>query len=213
MKQSRLAYLRLREDIVSLAVRPGDPLSESATAARLGISRTPVREAIQQLAKENLVNVIPDRGAFVAPFSLTDIVELFQMRQALEPFAMQLAANNPDVPAINNLAEELEGGRKMIESGDAPSYLAICSRMDSEISRMTRNGRLQATLSSIWQECRRMRALAGTNHARLLSTVDENKLILESLRVGDGDKAAALSRDHLAHSYDNILRSFGSNPS
>ena len=106
MRQSELAYLQLRTEIVTLAVQPGDPLSESVTAARLGISRTPVREAIQKLAQENLVTMIPERGAFVAAFSRTDIIELFQLRLALEPVASRLAAKAPDVAVIENLLRE-----------------------------------------------------------------------------------------------------------
>jgi DNA-binding GntR family transcriptional regulator len=208
MRQSEAAYLRLREDIVSLAVSPGDPLSESATAARLGISRTPVREAIRQLAQENLVTVIPDRGAFVAPVSLTDVGELFQLRQALEPFANQLAATAPDTETIEELLAAFATTVQMIESGSTAEYLRLCARMDNALSRMTRNGRLVTMLQSIWQQTRRVRALARANQVRLLATVDENRSILEAVAAKDGEKAAALTREHLQRSLDNILQSF-----
>ena len=208
MRQSELAYLQLRTEIVTLAVQPGDPLSESVTAARLGISRTPVREAIQKLAQENLVTMIPERGAFVAAFSRSDIVELFQLRLALEPVASKLAAKAPDVPLIESLLRELDDAPALIDSGSVAEYLGLCSRMDTALISMAGNGRLQNALLSIWQQCRRMRALAGSNHDRLITTVPENRAILEAVLAQDGQLAGELTQVHLTNGLDNILRSF-----
>lgn len=210
MRQSDVAYLRLREDIVSLSMRPGEPLPESATAARLGVSRTPVREAIRQLAQENLVIVIPERGAFVAPVSLDDVVELFQLRQALEPFSAQLASSNPDIEAIEMLLLQFEESRAAIAAGETGAYLRLCAFTDGEIARMTHNGRLQSMLASIWQQCRRIRASTKDNRTRLQATVDENLAILRAIATHDGEGAAALTRGHLSNSLQNILQSFSS---
>lgn len=209
MRQSELAYLQLRKEIVTLAVQPGDPLSESVTAARLGISRTPVREAIQQLAQENLVTMIPDRGAFVAAFSRSDIVELFQLRLALEPVASRLAAKAPDFPLIESMLSELDGAQGRIDSGEVADYLGLCIRMDNALIGMAGNRRLESALQSIWQQCRRMRALAGSNHARLIATVPENRAILEAVLAQNGQLAAELTQVHLRNGLDNIMLSFG----
>jgi DNA-binding GntR family transcriptional regulator len=208
MRQSEAAYLRLREDIVTLVMSPGDPLSESATAARLGISRTPVREAIRQLAQENLVTVIPDRGAFVAPVSLTDVGELFQLRQALEPFAYQLASITPDTARLEELLAEFDGAVAMIESDATEEYIQLCTRMDQDIVRMNRNRRLISALQSIWNQFQRIRMIAKANPHRLLATVDENRSILEAVASKDGEKAAALKREQLQRALENILVSF-----
>lgn len=212
MRQSEVAYLQLRQEIVTLVVQPGEPLSESVTAARLGISRTPVREAIQQLAQENLVTMIPDRGAFVASFSLTDIIELFQLRLALEPVAAKLAAKAPDVPVIHGLLDELAVATELIENGGAARYLGLCSRMDQALISMARNGRLQLALDSIWQQCRRMRALAGHHQSRLLVTVPENQAILEAVLAQDGQLAGELTEVHLRNGLNNILGTFAGRP-
>lgn len=207
MRQSEVAYLRLRDDILNGVMRPGDPLSEATTANRLGISRTPVREAIRQLVQENLVTVIAGRGAFVASVSLTDIVELFQLRQALEPFAAQLAAARPANPALQELLARFEAAPELINAGDVEGYSSLCAEMDGEISRMTENGRLQNALRSIWQEARRLRKMSQANTARLIESAQEHQEILRAIMANDAEKAGALTKQHLSNSFENILDS------
>src|SRR5689334_16840640 len=90
-----LAYAQLKADILDGTLRPGDPLGEVDLATRIGVSRTPVREALQRLAMEGLVTWVPGRGAFVSGLSVPDIVELFQLREALESHSARLAAASP----------------------------------------------------------------------------------------------------------------------
>lgn len=208
MRQSEAAYLRLREDILSWAVQPGEPLSESATAERLGISRTPVREAMRQLAQENLVHVVPGKGAFVASISLTDVIELFQLRHALEPFAAQLAAARPDHSVIDDLIARFESAPDLIHNGRGHEYSDLCHQMDAAIGRMTHNHRLQTAMRSIWQEARRIRGIARANHDRLLQTSQEHHQILTAIAERDGETASGLVREHLTRSLDNVVQSF-----
>src|SRR6478609_451011 len=87
----RLVYQNLREDIVSLRLKPGDPISEKEVAGRYGVSRTPVREAIQRLADERLVEIFPQSGTFVARIPYDDLPEAMIIRKALETASVRLA--------------------------------------------------------------------------------------------------------------------------
>ena len=86
-----MAYDSLRADILAGDLAPGTPISEAERAESLGISRTPVREAMQQLAQEGLIEVFPKRGTFVARLSARDVRESFELREAVETFAARLA--------------------------------------------------------------------------------------------------------------------------
>lgn len=205
MRSAQVAYLRLREDILSGTIEPGAPLSESRVAALLGISRTPVREATSRLAQENLVTVVPGKGAFVAYISLGDVRELFQIRQVLEPFAARLAAAKPDQAAIAGLLTKFETAGELIRSGQTVPYQVLCGEMDTAISTMTDNRRLQNMLRSVWQEARRIRSLTKTNPARLLASVDEHREILSCIGAGDPGAAGAAAERHLIRCYDNII--------
>src|SRR5690606_10767984 len=90
--QRHQAYEQLKNLILDGELRPGEPMREQQLAERTGTSRTPVREALHELAREGLVRLVPGRGAFVAEISIPDLLELFQLRDVLEPYAARLAA-------------------------------------------------------------------------------------------------------------------------
>lgn len=214
MRSSELAYLRLRDDILDGTLAPGTPLPEVSLAAQLGVSRTPLREATSRLAHENLVTVVPGKGAFVAQISLADVRELLQVRSVLEPFAARVAAGQPDRTAISSLLKRFESeAPAMIWSGRTDSYRALCAEMDFTISAMTSNRRLQSMLQSAWHEAWRLRSVTVTDPARLLASIDEHCGILRNVLQGDADAAAAATERHLVSCYDNILRLLISNAS
>jgi DNA-binding GntR family transcriptional regulator len=211
MRQSEVAYLRLREDILDGVLAPGVPLLETSIASQLGVSRTPVREALSRLAPENLVTVVPGKGAFVTYISLADIRELFQMRLILEPAAARLAAQRPDPQVISDLLEKFETAPEIILSGDTAAYRKLCGEMDSAISLMTQNQRLQAMLRSTWQEARRVRSATQTNQTRLLASVVEHREILGNMLKGDADATAAAVTRHLERCSTHITQAMASN--
>ena len=207
MRQSELAYVRLREEILGWNVQPGQPLSEVETANRLGISRTPVREAMHRLAQENLIRVIPGRGAFVASISLNDVAEMFQLRDALEPVAARIAAGKPDNPKLTEFLEAFRNAPELIGAGKVAEYQALCTDMDEQIARMIENSRMESVLRSLWQEARRIRGVSRSNLPRLRESAREHEVILQAIIAHDGPAAEAATRQHLSRSFDNILNS------
>src|SRR3979411_2722216 len=110
--QSEEAYLRIRERIISLGMPPGSVVNESRLGEELKIGRTPIREALQRLARENLVRSIPHRGTFVTDVNITDLARITEVRVVLEGHAARLAAERcsaVDKDAINQAPEAHEG--------------------------------------------------------------------------------------------------------
>src|SRR5436853_4569975 len=136
------AYYAIRELIVSLDFAPGDPISERDLTDRLGIGRTPIREALRQLSQEKLVEVFPRRGMFVTTVDVRDLTRLCEVRAILEPEAARLAAERatkPDLDELNALIAELLDRRRR----DDRVLIELDERIHRTIYRMSHNQLLE----------------------------------------------------------------------
>lgn len=204
------AYEKLRSMLLELELAPGTPLAETELSAKLGVSRTPIREALGRLAREGLVRQYPGRGAFVSEISVPDIVELYQMREALESHAARLAAESVDDNAravLDQIIDELNNERERLAVGEEASYYAVMAEMDSTIIRMARNERLAVALAEVWAQIRRARKVAAKVPMRLADTVDEHVAIVAAIRDGDPHRAAEETRRHVRRSLAAVTRS------
>ena len=207
LRQSERAYIALRDEIVSSALAPGEALPEAATAVRLNVSRSPVREATRRLANEKLVTIVPGRGAFVATVSLTDALELYQLREALEPLACRLAAGHPDEARLTEILAAMRAAPKLISAGHIAGYHELCGEMDRVIVAMTGNGRLETMLTEVWQQAARMRGIADSNATRLMESVSEHEQMLRAIIERDTTLAESLCRAHIRRSMQNVFSS------
>jgi DNA-binding GntR family transcriptional regulator len=200
-------YATLRTMVLDLKLAPGAPLVETELSASLGVSRTPIREALGRLAREGLVRQYPGRGAFVSEISLPDLIELYQMREALETYAARLAAESANDAGRAELAEllsQLESQRSALAAGDNAHYYQLMAKMDGLVVRLAGNKRLAVALSEIWAQISRARRVATQTPSRLLDTVDEHEAILSAIRDGDAERAATATRQHVRKSLANI---------
>lgn len=204
--QSQRIYEILRKEILEFELPPGAPLSESELARRLGGSRTPVREAIRQLSHEGLAQVQPGRGAFVAEISLRDIVEVFEMREALETAAARLAARSGDRSLLAGFEAEFLEFNRPIGPTNSAAYYELIGRLDDAISKLCGNRRLARALVEVWSQVRRLRHLASSDPARLTETLDEHLEIVRAVLAGDEEKAGECVRGHVRRSAENIFR-------
>lgn len=200
-------YTKIKREILTWELSPGAPLFEPDLSMRLGASRTPIREALQQLSQEGLVRLIPRKGAFVSDVSIPDMVELLQMRQALESLASRLAATSAQRTALGAFIPELRAAPEIIEPGDNATYYELASRIDDKIAELAGNQRLRLALRGIWDQVFRARRLAASNPERLLQTVDEHLRIVEAIVAGDGEAAAAAAHEHIRRSLVHMLDS------
>ena len=195
--QSETAYHAIREMIVTLELAPGAVVSERELMARLGLGRTPVREALRDLARERLVEVYPRRGIFVSSIDVGDIAGLSEVRVVLEALAARLAATratDADRQAIDGLLEELSslGGE-----ADDRRLIELDQRIHQHIHRCTHNPFLAAALEEYYVLTLRIWFVALDRVERLDEAVREHRALLEAVRAGDADRAEAAMRDHV----------------
>lgn len=189
------AYLALREMIVSLDLAPGAPIKEPELVARLGIGRTPVREALKRLAQERFVEVFPRRGMAVTTVDVRDLARLCEVRQALEPEAARLAAERAtqaDLDEFTTLLTELAGRRRR----DEKALIGLDRRIHAAIYRASHNPFLAETLEEYYTHALRIWMLA-LEKTGLSAAVHEHAELLGAILRGNGGRAADLMRTHV----------------
>ncbi|WP_137230966.1 GntR family transcriptional regulator [Streptomyces sp. BPSDS2] len=209
MNQSTRAYERLREEIVDWELAPGTHLSEIRLAERLGVSRTPLRQALHQLAGDRLVRMVPGRGAFVMEIALEDVRHLFQLREALETYAARLCARAPHRTGFRELEQEF--GERYTALAEAATtariddYYALAQRLDEQTDHVAGNPHLTGAVRSLRTQLRRLRRIARRTPERLLRSAEEHALICGAIADGDERRAAELTAAHINNSLRNIL--------
>ncbi|WP_425956395.1 GntR family transcriptional regulator [Xylanimonas sp. McL0601] len=198
------AYRTLRDEIVRWSLPPGAPLGEIELAERLGMSRTPVREALARLLADGLVVTVGGRGLAVAPMDLERVHALYEVRQALETQAARLAARRGDPAVFAALADELSAAPT-----ERAAYYDLVARLDAAIDAATANDYLVAALGSVRTHLERIRRVAQDDPARLAAAAVEHRTIAAAIAAGDAELAAHATHVHLHHSLENVVRTGG----
>src|SRR4030081_3136756 len=195
--QSEEAYLRIRERIISLGMPPGSGVNKSRLREELKIGRTPIREALQRLARENLVRSIPHRGTFVTDVNITDLARITEVRVVLESHAASLAAERLSVNDRESLTMMLE----VLEEGPAlgqPEMMRLDQQIHRQIYRAARNSFLEATLERYLNLSLRLWYLVVDQQVRLREAVAEHVELLRAVLAGEGLRAEDSMRRHVA---------------
>src|SRR5579862_4117914 len=190
------AYFALRDLIVSLELPPGSVLNERALIERLGIGRTPVREALRRLAQERLVEVFPRRGMFVTAVEIRDLASPCGVRAVLESHAARLAAGratDADRELLRTLVVELDGAPAL----DQRALMALDERIHRAVYRSAHNAFLAGTLEEYYMLALRIWHLALEQARELEAAVEAHRKLLEAILAGDGERAAATMRAHV----------------
>jgi DNA-binding GntR family transcriptional regulator len=193
--QSELAYRRLLERIVSLEMAPGSVVNETRLREELKIGRTPIREALQRLARENLVRSIPHRGTFVTDVNITDLARITEVRVVLEAHAARLAAeklSSADRQALEGVLDLVRG-----TVSDQHDLMRLDHLVHRTIHRAARNPFLEATLERYFNLSLRLWYLVLDREVRLREAVDEHAELLRAILSGDGDLAETIMRRHV----------------
>jgi DNA-binding GntR family transcriptional regulator len=209
VRASDRAYDVLKEDILQWRLAPGTVLGETEQSERLGISRTPLREAITRLAAEGLVDTQRGRAGVVTDVSAANLTELFELREALETQAARLAARRRNTRVFQTLRDDFLAAPAVLEQGSA-GYYELVSRLDAAIDTAIANPFLLASLSGLRSHLARARRLAQDNPARLAESVSEHLLIVQAILDRDEMLAAQATAVHLRKSLANLLDSAGS---
>lgn len=188
--------------IVRLDLAPGEVIREDALQERLGIGRTPIREALQRLARDQFVDVVPRRGMFVTPIDVDDLPLLYETRAVLEPYAARLAC-------ARGSGEHWRRMRTVLDSATADAGADELLDIDRTCHEATwaaaGNRFLTDTLDTLYAHSDRVwhRYLASVANTR--EAVDEHRAILDALEAGDAERSALLVEAHV-RSFDRQVR-------
>jgi DNA-binding GntR family transcriptional regulator len=189
---------RLRELIVQGALGPGERLNERILCQSLGISRTPLREALKLLASEGLVRLAPHRGAQVAPLDAERLAETLAVMGALEALAGELACQRASDAEIAEVAALHQEMLERYADGDLVGYFRCNQAIHLRIVEASRNATLAQTYRSLNANALRARYMANLSRERWDEAVREHEAILAALKARNGARLKQLLEDHLA---------------
>lgn len=196
---------QLLDRIHSGALPTGAVVNESVLAAQLGVSRGPVREAVRRLQGIQLVSREPYLKARVVALAPRDVLELFQMREALEGYACRLAAEHMSDDEIAKLGEDLETSRAAALRGEAPADRGDVTDFHIRIVEASRNQRIiDALQGDVYHLIRIYRRQSGSTGDRRTAAYQEHWQILRALKSRDGILAESLMRSHIARATNQL---------
>lgn len=208
MRASDRAYRTLRDEIVDWKLPPGSVLGEVEQSTRLGVSRTPLREALARLTADGLVAPQAGRGLVVTDISLENIRELFEVRQALESQAARIAATRHEGDAFELLEAQFLGIADLLEHDDPErhAYYDLVRQFDDAIDDAVHNPYLVTALESMRTHLVRVRRLAKDNPERLVAAASEHLLIVQAIIARNPELAAQATNIHLHHALTSALK-------
>ncbi|PXY18296.1 hypothetical protein BA062_35720 [Prauserella flavalba] len=198
----------LRDMILDGTLAPGERLNEVHLSQALGISRGPLREAIQRLASEGLVEAVTHRGVYVRSFSPRELSDLYELRIALETHAVRLAARHAPEERIEELSRLLDHTESSMGVDTTGAYPAD-QDFHARLAGLAAKPPLVVALTDVGRKIQLARARSAHQPRRARTALDEHRAIVTALTSRDGDHAAALIEAHLVSSLNNALAVLG----
>ncbi len=195
---SSRVYHSLKDAVLTLRYQPGQIMRKRDICEQLGISRSPVSEAVTRLAAEGLVNVIPQAGTFVTRFSMEELREGAFLREALELAAVERVAQTITDDQLKQLKRNLRVQQALVDDLDVQGFYDFDSEMHNLILGFTNYRRLAAMAETSWLQVNRARQLILPNANRVEDTLEEHKAIVSALEARDPEAARQATRYHLS---------------
>lgn len=199
-------YELIRRSIIMMEMEPGAPILERSICAQLSVSRTPLREAVQRLAEEGLVKVIPHSGTYVSRISFEVAEEGFIIRRALEIESVRRASLRYSYAAGAELDEILAGMQRVLDTGQLDRYLDEDDKLHSTIARMSGMPRIWKFITMAKVHLDRMRQLSAPVPGHLAIVTEQHAAIVAAIRSGKPDQAELAMRIHLESSFEVMTR-------
>jgi len=200
-----MAYLSVKQHLLSGELAEGSRLTEEALSSQLGISKSPVREALTRLESEGLVVIESRRGAFVRKYSIPETRDLYDVREVLEVHAVGIARLSPAI--LQQLAESVERTRHNLEQGDMVAHVEEDMRFHGIIAAATENDELCRILENVQHKS--LLSRAKTYHLSAATAPASHQAIYRALKKGDRAAAQQAMREHITFVRDALLESLG----
>jgi len=190
-------YEEVRQAIIDLRLKPGEPLREAAMAEQLGVSKTPVREALTRLEQEGLVETTSFKGAVVSGYSQEDFRDIYELRELLEGAAARAAAESASEAALARLAEIVQQSREVRAAGDLTELAGLLGEFDVVVYDQVTNRRVRALIENLKAHLARIGKLTEGIPGRVEASVEEHASVVEAIVAKDPDEAERRMRAHI----------------
>lgn len=192
------AYGAIKDAILMLTIKPGQLVNIGDLADQLGVSRTPVRDALLRLEKEGLVTINPRKGAYATPISVQDVEEIFELRILLESYATRVSAQRLTAQDIAQLEQFIQQSEDTHRLGEDIQAADTSRQLHDLLIRKACNRRLMVYLNDLDMHYTRIRRFAVSLPGRFETSHLQHQQIVFALRCGDGQKAGQAMSEHLA---------------
>ncbi|MDD5922889.1 MAG: GntR family transcriptional regulator [Eubacteriales bacterium] len=206
-----VVYEQLKMQILEGKITPGTRMMEVSLAEELGVSRTPVREAIRKLAKDGLVIIEPRKGAYAAEISAKDINDTLIVRENLEALASSIAAKVVTSDEIEELERMIDDYEVAVNEGNIDVMIEKDANFHRHIIKYSGNKTLMSLYEKVQELTLRFRYLYYEKPSRYTSMPDEHRTIIKALKSGDADMAYMAANYHVAHLKNSIREEVGEN--
>jgi DNA-binding GntR family transcriptional regulator len=203
-----IVFEKIKNEILNGGLKPGDPLNTLRLSNRLGVSRTPIREALNHLTLVGLVESIPYRGAFVKKLSVEQIIELYYIRGALAGVSARLANKNLSKKHFEKLSLLCEKMEDFLAAKEHSQMLEINSEFHEIIQKATQSPAIEGLMDQYYTQTEQYRQLALEIPGRFKEVCAEHRRIYESFQRGDRESAEFYSREHYFNTARCIAAAF-----
>ena len=207
-----VVFNTLRQAILTGDLKPGERLMEIHLADKLGVSRTPIREAIHKLELEGLVTIIPRRGAEVAQITEKSMKDVLEVRRALDALCVELACDRITDQGLDSLKAACDNFELSIKTKDVKKIAQADVALHDIIAQATNNQRLIQLINNLSEQMYRYRFEYIKDESGHENLVNEHRMIYESIMNGDREKAAAAARLHIDNQEQSIIRQIRIDP-
>lgn len=201
-----VAYERLKDALKHADLQPGDPLSETRISETLGISRTPVREAIQQLAKEGLVQIVPGRAVTIPSPSMQDVFSVVHVRSLLEPEMVRLVSESASRRDLTALWEALEAMEQAVEDDDRAAWSRADTKFHDLLSELCPNKLLGQLVLEMRNRMHHLTIDSQTSASRFRECTREHRDVVDAIASHKPENAERTMQHHLEQLRDSMFR-------
>lgn len=199
-------FHKIRDDILSGKYKEHEELKEVAIGDELGVSRTPVREAFRQLELEGLIQIVPNKGAYVTGITPKDVHDIYMMRGLLEGLCARWACEKITKEQMEEMEENIYLSEFHASKGHYDQMADLDNRFHEILYEAGDSKMLEHTLKDFHQYVLRVRKTTLSQEARSKSSNEEHKLIMEAIKENKPDEAEKLANQHLVNAYKNLAK-------
>ena len=199
-------FHKLREDSLSGKYEENEELKEVAIGEELGVSRTPVREAFRQLELEGLIQIIPNKGAYVTGITEKDVKDIYMIRSLLEGLCARWATEHITREQMEEMEENIYLSKFHAQKGHLDQLAELDNRFHDIMYEACNSKILEHQLKDFHQYVLRVRRKTLASKNRGPKSNEEHEEILQAIKAGDGERAEQLANRHMINAYDNMVK-------